>query len=91
LSLVVAWWLGRKTLSARGAAEKPSAMEWATAIVAAINAIAEGGVNVVPDVLVTGGGGGIEGLAATLIKRLGSGASVTTADLSDSAEELPTK
>ncbi|MEI6201768.1 MAG: TRAP transporter large permease subunit [Enhydrobacter sp.] len=36
LSLVVAWWLGRKTRSARGAAEKPSAMEWATAIVAAV-------------------------------------------------------
>lgn len=49
----------------------------ATALVAAINAIAEGGVNVVPDVLVAGAGGGIEGLAATLIKRLGSGAPAT--------------
>src|SRR5476651_405654 len=35
LSLVVAWWLGRKS-SVCGAAEKPGAMEWATAIVAAI-------------------------------------------------------
>jgi TRAP-type mannitol/chloroaromatic compound transport system permease large subunit len=34
LSLGVAWWSGRKP-SARAAAEKPSAMEWATAIVAA--------------------------------------------------------
>ena len=35
LSLAVAWWLGRKS-RARGAAEKPSAMEWATAIVCAV-------------------------------------------------------
>jgi tripartite ATP-independent transporter DctM subunit len=35
LSLIVAWWLGRKS-SKRGAAEKPSAMEWATAIVSAV-------------------------------------------------------
>ncbi len=42
----------------------------ATALVAAINAIAEGGVNVVPDVLVTGGSS-IEGLAAALIRKLG--------------------
>jgi regulator of protease activity HflC (stomatin/prohibitin superfamily) len=41
----------------------------ATALVAAITAIAEGGVDVMPDVLVTGGGGSIEGLAATLIRR----------------------
>ncbi len=61
----------------------------ATVVVAAINAIAEGGVNVVPDVLVTGGGGGIEGLAATLIKRLGTGSSI--ADATDSVEEMPTK
>jgi hypothetical protein len=42
----------------------------ATAIVAAINAIAEGGVNVMPEVLVSGGSS-IEGLAASLIKRFG--------------------
>ncbi len=40
----------------------------ATALVAAINAIAEGGIDVMPDVLVTGGAG-LDGLAATLIRR----------------------
>ncbi len=35
LSLAVAWWLGRKT-TARDPAEKPTAMEWATAAVAAL-------------------------------------------------------
>ena len=43
----------------------------ATAIVAAINAIAEGRVDVMPEVLVTGGGGSIDGLAASLIRRFG--------------------
>ena len=36
---------------------------------AVANAVAEGHINVVPEVLVTGGGGSIEGLAATLIGR----------------------
>lgn len=70
-------------------AQKRALGPQATALVAAINAIAEGGVNVVPDVLVTGGGGGIEGLAATLIKRLGTGGSV--ADLTAVVEESSTK
>src|SRR5258707_3831567 len=35
LCLVVAWWLGRKTPQ-RGPAEHPSAMGWATAVVAAV-------------------------------------------------------
>lgn len=43
-----------------------------TALVAAINAIAEGKVDVMPDVLVTGGGS-IEGLAATLMRMFGAG------------------
>lgn len=50
-------------------AQKAALGPVATALVAAINAIAEGRVDVVPDILVTGGGGSIEGLAATLIKR----------------------
>jgi hypothetical protein len=37
-------------------------------VVAAINAIAEGRVDVMPDVLVTGGGNSVEGLAASLIR-----------------------
>ena len=38
------------------------------------NAVSEGHITVVPEVLVTGGGGGsLEGLAATLMRTLGTG------------------
>jgi uncharacterized membrane protein YqiK len=42
--------------------------EGPTAIVAVANAVAEGHITVVPEVLVTGGGGSLDGLAATLIR-----------------------
>jgi Tfp pilus assembly PilM family ATPase len=58
----------------------------ATAIVAAINAIAEGGVDVMPNVLVTGGGSSLDGLAATLIQRLGLGDGALSSSL---ASALP--
>ncbi|HEV7526946.1 MAG TPA: hypothetical protein VGP92_18440, partial [Acidimicrobiia bacterium] len=45
----------------------------ATALVAVANAVADGHITVVPEVLVTGGGGAIEGLAATLMRTLGTG------------------
>ena len=46
----------------------------ATALVAVANAVAEGHITVVPDVLVTGGGGGpVDGLAATLMRYLTDG------------------
>src|SRR5580765_6078415 len=46
----------------------------ATALVAVANAVAEGHITVVPEVLVTGGGGGaLDGLAATLMRTLGTG------------------
>jgi regulator of protease activity HflC (stomatin/prohibitin superfamily) len=46
----------------------------ATALVAVANAVAEGHITVVPDVLVTGGGGGpVDGLAATLMRFLTGG------------------
>src|SRR6476620_3385428 len=47
----------------------------ATAMVAVANAVAEGHITVVPEVLVTGGGGGgpIDGLAATLMRYLTNG------------------
>jgi uncharacterized membrane protein YqiK len=48
-------------------AQRNAIGEVPTAMVAAINAIAAGGVDVMPEVLVTGGGGSIDGLAATLI------------------------
>jgi flavin-binding protein dodecin len=45
----------------------------ATAVVAVANAVSEGHIDVMPDVLVTGGGGSFEGLAATLMRALGNG------------------
>jgi uncharacterized membrane protein YqiK len=45
----------------------------ATAIVAVANEVSDGQVKVVPDVLVTGSGGSIEGLAATLMQQVAGG------------------
>jgi Tfp pilus assembly PilM family ATPase len=36
------------------------------------NAVAEGKITVVPEVLVAGGGGALDGLAATLMRTLGT-------------------
>ena len=47
--------------------------ETATALVAVANAVSEGHITVVPEVLVTGGGGSFEGLAATLMRSFASG------------------
>jgi regulator of protease activity HflC (stomatin/prohibitin superfamily) len=44
----------------------------ATAVVAVANAVADGHITVVPEVLVTGGGGSFEGLAATLMRHFGT-------------------
>ncbi|MGO9873045.1 MAG: SPFH domain-containing protein [Acidimicrobiia bacterium] len=44
----------------------------ATALVAVANAVADGHITVVPEVLVAGGGGAIEGLAATLMRTFGT-------------------
>jgi uncharacterized membrane protein YqiK len=49
-------------------AQKEALGESATAIVAVANAVSEGHITVVPEVLVTGGGGSFEGLAATLMR-----------------------
>jgi uncharacterized membrane protein YqiK len=46
----------------------------ATALVAVANAVADGHITVVPEVLVTGGGGSLDGLAATLMRSLTNGA-----------------
>ena len=57
----------------RGADRRRSARR-ATALVAVANAVAEGHITVVPEVLVTGGGGGaLDGLAATLMRTFGNG------------------
>jgi uncharacterized membrane protein YqiK len=47
----------------------------ATAVVAVANAVADGHITVVPEVLVTGGGGSFEGLAATLMRTFTNGGS----------------
>jgi hypothetical protein len=38
--------------------------------VAIANAVSDGGLQVMPEVLVTGGGGAVEGLAATLMRAM---------------------
>lgn len=50
-------------------AQRQALGETATALVAVANAVAEGRISVVPDVLVTGGGA-LDGLAATLVRSL---------------------
>lgn len=54
-------------------AQKQALGEAATALVAVANAVADGHIDVVPDVLVTGGGGSFDGLAAQLIRFFSSG------------------
>ena len=58
---------------AAGFREQTQALgQTATALVAVANAVADGKITVVPEVLVAGGGGAIEGLAATLMRTLGT-------------------
>ena len=58
-------------------AQKIAVGEMATALVAIANAVADGHITIVPEVLVTGGGGALDGLAATLMRtlRVGDGGS----------------
>jgi regulator of protease activity HflC (stomatin/prohibitin superfamily) len=59
---------------AKGFEEQRKALgQAATALVNSINAVADGHVQIVPEVLVAGGGGSFEGLAATLIRSLTNG------------------
>jgi regulator of protease activity HflC (stomatin/prohibitin superfamily) len=58
---------------AAGFREQTEALgQTATALVAVANAVAEGKITVVPEVLVAGGGGALDGLAATLMRTLGT-------------------
>jgi uncharacterized membrane protein YqiK len=52
------------------AAQRDAIGEMPTALVAVANAVAEGDINVVPQVLVTGGGTSVDGLAAVLMRAL---------------------
>jgi hypothetical protein len=54
-------------------AQKAAVGETATALVAVANAVADGHITIVPEVLVTGGGGSLDGLAATLMRTLRNG------------------
>ncbi|MGQ0832177.1 MAG: SPFH domain-containing protein [Microthrixaceae bacterium] len=49
-------------------AQRAAIGEVATALVAVAGAVADGQIDIMPDVLVTGGGGSFEGLAATLMQ-----------------------
>ena len=61
---------------ARGyAAQVVSLGAGATAAVAVADAVASGGIDIMPEVLVTGGGGAIDGLAAVLMRAFGAGSS----------------
>jgi len=57
-----------------------------TAAVAIANAVSEGKLTVVPEVLVTGGGGAIEGLAATFMRKLNGGHGTNGAGAETEAE-----
>jgi regulator of protease activity HflC (stomatin/prohibitin superfamily) len=54
-------------------AQRAAIGEIATALVAVAGAIADGQIDIMPDVLVTGGGGSFEGLAATLMQAVRNG------------------
>src|SRR5262249_34464625 len=64
--------------------------EGPTAIVAVANAVAEGRITVVPEVLVTGGGGSLDGLAATLIRTFTNGANGARGRDEGNGERPPT-
>ncbi len=58
---------------ARGyAAQVVSLGAGATAAVAVADAVAQGGIDIMPEVLVTGGGGALDGLAAVLMRAFGA-------------------
>src|SRR5260370_344178 len=58
-----------------------------TAAVAIANAVSEGKITVVPEVLVTGGGGAIEGLAATFMRTLNGNHGSNGAEVAKPAAE----
>jgi hypothetical protein len=54
-------------------AQRDAIGDAATALVAVAGAVADGHIDVVPDVLITGGGGAFDGLAATVMNALRNG------------------
>jgi uncharacterized membrane protein YqiK len=77
-------------------AQREAIGEMATALVAVAGAIADGQIDIMPEVLVTGGGGSFEGLAATLVQAVRNGigplgttaASVSVTDTADEPVEV---
>lgn len=70
-------------------AQKEALGPAATAMVAVANAVADGHISVVPDVLVTGGGGSLDGLAAQLIRYLGTNGAGNGTDVSSAPPKAP--
>ena len=62
-----------------------------TAIVAVAGAVAEGGIDIMPEVLVTGGGGAVEGLAATLMNTFRTAAASPRPDRPRAVKAAPAK
>jgi uncharacterized membrane protein YqiK len=66
-------------------AQREAIGELPTALVAMANAVSEGNIEVVPDVLVTGGGSSLDGLAATLVRALAKGKTASSSGDLDAA------
>ena len=75
---------------ARGyAAQVESLGSGATAAVAVADSVAQGGIDVMPEVLVTGGGGAVDGLAAVLMRMFSGSGNGPRPSLSSAAEDEP--
>lgn len=59
-------------------AQREAIGEAGTAVVAVANAVSEGNIQIMPEVLVTGGGGSLDGLAAVLTRAFSGGGSRPT-------------
>lgn len=69
-------------------AQREAIGELATAAVAVAGAIADGQIDIMPEVLVTGGGGALDGLAATLMRTLRAGTPVVSVPDAVEAEAI---
>lgn len=69
-------------------AQREAIGELATAAVAVAGAIADGQIDIMPEVLVTGGGGALDGLVATLMRTLRAGTPVVSVPDAVEAEAI---
>ncbi len=70
-------------------AQRDAIGEMATALVAVAGAVAEGRIDIMPEVLVTGGGGALDGLAGTLMNLLRAGGANGNGSADGPAVHLP--